>query len=115
MQVRPVSETRICGDLVYTAGQIGVDGDGTVPPEFGRQVELAIESLASRLEEAGASLDSVVKVTNFVVNRQDVAEMNEIYGRYFSEPYPARSTIVCGLVAPEYLFEIEAVARRADA
>lgn len=115
MQVRPVSETRICGDLVFTAGQIGIDGDGNIPPEFGRQVELAIEALASRLEDAGASLQSVVKVTNFVVNRSDVAEMNEIYGRYFSDPYPARSTIVCGLVAPEYLFEMEAVAQRLGA
>jgi 2-iminobutanoate/2-iminopropanoate deaminase len=112
MATLPISQTRICGDLVFTSGQIGFDTDGSVPAEFGRQVELAIESLRTQLEEAGATLASVAKVTNFVVRRDDVAEMNEIYARYFEAPFPARSTIVTDLVAPEFLFEIEAVAVR---
>jgi 2-iminobutanoate/2-iminopropanoate deaminase len=112
MSPRPVSPTRTYGDLVFTAGQIGFESDGSVPSAFGRQAELAIGALKNELELAGASLESVLKVTNFIVRVEDVAEMNEIYRRYFSEPWPTRSTIVTGLVSPEYLFEIEAVAHR---
>jgi 2-iminobutanoate/2-iminopropanoate deaminase len=115
MSTLPISQTRVCGDLVFTSGQIGFDADDGVPAEFGRQVELAIEALRIQLEAAGASLESVLKVTNFVVNRDDVAEMNEIYASYFSAPYPTRSTVIVDLVAPEFLFEIEAVAERRDA
>lgn len=115
MSTLPISQTRSAGELIFTSGQIGFDADGRVPPEFGRQVELAIESLRTQLEAAGASLATVLKVTNFVVNRDDVAEMNEIYARYFEEPYPTRSTIVTDLVAEEFLFEIEAVAHRTGA
>lgn len=112
MAIPPISQTRTVGELVFTSGQIGFDADGTVPADFARQAELAIESLRLQLEEAGASLATVVKVTNFVVRREDIATMNEIYSRYFEEPYPARSTILTDLVAPEFLFEIEAVAVR---
>ncbi len=115
MSSLPISQTRSAGELVFTSGQIGFDADGTVPAEFGRQVELAIESLRTQLEAAGASLASVLKVTNFVVDRADVPEMNEIYARYFEAPFPARSTIVTDLVAEEFLFEIEAVAHRVEA
>lgn len=106
----PISQTRRVGELIFTSGQIGFEEDGSVPAEFGRQVELAIESLRAELETVGASLATVVKVTNFVVRLDDVEEMNAIYGRYFEEPFPARSTVVTDLVSPEFLFEIEAVA-----
>ncbi|HET7119729.1 MAG TPA: RidA family protein [Solirubrobacterales bacterium] len=115
MSTLPIAQTRVCGNLVFTAGQLGFDADGSVPPEFGRQVELAIEALRTQLEAAGASLESVLKVTNFLVNRSDFAEMNEIYARYFSEPFPTRSTLLVGLAGEEFLFEIEAVAERTGA
>lgn len=112
MSPLPLSQTRSAGELIFTSGQIGFDADGRVPAEFDRQAELAIEALRTQLEEAGASLRSVLKVTVFVVNRDDVPRMNEIYARYFEVPYPTRSTIVTELVSPEFLFEIEAVAYR---
>lgn len=111
----PLSQHRSHGDLVFTSGQLGFEPDGTVSPDFGRQTELAMESLKSRLESAGSSLECVLKATVFITRRGDFAAMNEIYGRFFAEPWPARSTIVTELVLPELLFEIEVVAHRADA
>jgi 2-iminobutanoate/2-iminopropanoate deaminase len=109
----PYSPTRTANDLIFVSGQIGFDDDGNLPEEFGRQMELAVKGLKERLEEEGASLASVVKVTNFIVDRRDFAEMNEIHGRLFPQPYPTRSTIVTDLVEPEFRFEIEAIAVRA--
>jgi enamine deaminase RidA (YjgF/YER057c/UK114 family) len=110
----PISQTRVHGDLVFTAGQVGSAADGSVPAEFGAQAELALESLARRLEEAGASIASVLKSNVFVVRAEDIAAMNEIYARHFSAPWPVRSTIVTALARPELLFEIEVVAARVE-
>lgn len=111
----PLSQHRNHGDLIFTAGQIGLEPDGSVADGFGRQMQLAMESLTARLEEAGGSLASVLKVTIFLVDRGDFAEMNEIYARYFDDPFPARSTIITELALPGLLFEIEVVAERAGA
>ena len=52
----------------------------------------------------------MVKTTCFVTRREDFARLDPIYRSYFPEPPPARTTVVCELVRPEFLFEIEAVA-----
>ncbi len=110
----PLSQHRSHGDLIFTAGQLGLEPDGTIAPDFGRQMTLAMDSLKARLEAAGSSLAHVLKITVFIVDREDFAEMNEIYSRYFAEPFPARTTLVTELALPGLLFEIEAVAERAD-
>lgn len=110
MSLIPLSQHRLYNDLVFTSGQIGVNSDGISPPEFRSQMELAMTCLQNQLESAGASLESVLKVTNFIVERDHFAEMNEIYAKYFSEPYPARTTIVTELARADLLFEVEAIA-----
>lgn len=112
MSELPISQYRLHGDLVFSAGQVGSDADGSVPPDFGAQAELALGSLRRCLEGAGASMASVLKSNVFVVRAEDIAEMNAIYARHFSPPWPARSTIVTALARPELLFEIEVVAER---
>lgn len=106
----PLSPSRTAADLVFTSGQIGVEPDGTVPADFHRQAELALQALRDVLAEAGASLGDVVKTTVFVTDAADVAAMNEVYTAHFGPPLPARSTIVTELALPGLLFEIEAVA-----
>lgn len=108
----PLSHHRSHDGWVFTSGQIGRDVDGITPDEFGAQVQVALESLRRNLEAAGASLETVVKTTVFLTRQDDFAEMNEIYAKYFSQPWPARSTVVAGMVRPELLFEIEAIAHR---
>src|SRR5262245_30258092 len=108
----PLSHHRSYGEWVFTSGQIGRDPEGSIPPDFGAQMRVAFESLRTNLEAAGAALDTVVKTTVFLTRHKDFAEMNDIYNEYFSEPWPARSTLVAGMVRSELLFEIEAIAHR---
>lgn len=112
MTTIPLSHHRSHDEWVFTSGQIGRDTDGIIPDEFGAQMRVAIESLRRNLEEAGASLDTVIKTTVFLTRQEDFAAMNEIYAQYFTHPWPARSTVVAGMVRPELLFEIEAIAHR---
>lgn len=112
MSAIPLSHHRTHDRWIFTSGQIGRDAQGHIPSEFAAQAIIAIENLRDRLEDAGTSLTSVVKTTVFLTRHSDFAEMNEIYASYFAPPYPARSTIVAGMVRPELLFEIEAIAVR---
>ena len=110
----PYSPVVVSGDMVYTAGQVAYDETGTlVEGGTEEQTRRVLENLRTCLEAAGCTLDDVIKVTAFLVDLGQVAAYNEIYGEFFSEPYPARSTVQAGL-APGVLVEIEAVARRAS-
>lgn len=107
---RPLSPARTHAGVVYTSGQVGIAPDGGVPKDFAGQFGVAIGNLRGVLADAGASLESVLKTTVFLVDRSHTDEMNRLYAEAFPEPRPARSTIVTQLVRPDLLFEIEAVA-----
>jgi 2-iminobutanoate/2-iminopropanoate deaminase len=112
LSTSPLSAGVIIGDVVHTSGQVGRQPDsGVVPAGFEAQMREALANLDRVLEAAGSSLQRVVKTTVFLARRDDFAAMNEIYAAHFTEPYPARSTIVCALAGAELLFEIEAVAQ----
>ncbi|MBF0817174.1 RidA family protein [Microbacterium paludicola] len=101
----------VVGDLVYTAGQVGIDPTtGATPDDFAAEVELALEALESVLADAGSDLSSIVKASCFVTDISLVPVFNEVYRARIPEPRPARSTIEARLVPP-YRFEIEVVAR----
>jgi 2-iminobutanoate/2-iminopropanoate deaminase len=105
------SQAMRAGDRVWTAGAVGTEpGAGTVAEGFDAQVYRAIENVRATLRAAGSDLKHVVKTTCFVTRREDFARLDPIYREYFPAPPPARTTIVCGLVREEFLFEIEAVA-----
>jgi 2-iminobutanoate/2-iminopropanoate deaminase len=105
------SQAMRAGDRVWTAGAVGTEpGTGAVADGFDAQVHRAIENVAAALRAAGSDLRHVVKTTCFVTRREDFARIDPIYRDYFPAPPPARTTIVCGLVREEFLFEIEAVA-----
>src|SRR4051812_26086821 len=99
------------GDHVWTAGHVGVDAaTDTVPDGLEAQIRCAIENVKATLEAAGTDLAHVIKTTCFVTRREDFLRLDPIYTSYFGDPPPARTTVVCDLVRPEFLFEIEAVA-----
>ncbi len=108
----PYSPVVISGDHVFTAGQVAFDESGTpVPGGTGPQTQRALENVRACLEAAGCSLDDVVKVNAYLADLADFEAYNEVYRGFFSEPYPARTTVQAGLPAGLFV-EIEAVARR---
>ena len=108
----PYSSVVVSGDLVYTAGQVGQDANGTTAPGgFEAQCRQALENLRACLKAAGCELSDVIKVNGYLADLANFEAYNEIYREYFTEPFPARTTVGAALAA-DLLVEIEAVARR---
>lgn len=110
--VGPYSQAIRMGNLLFTSGQIPLDPrQGTVVGQDIRgQATQVLENLKHLLEDAGVSLTAVLKTTMFLADMNDFAIANEVYGHYFKEPYPARSTIQVARLPKAVLVEIEAIA-----
>ncbi len=110
--IGPYSQAVKTGSYVFTAGQIPLD------PATGKLVDGAIEAQTERvmqnlqavLAAAGSALDRVIKTTCFLVNLDDFAKFNEVYGRYFGDAKPARSTVQVAKLPAGALVEVECVA-----
>lgn len=110
--VGPYSQGVRVGELIYTAGQIAL------VPETGKLIEGGIaeqtrqvmQNLARVLEAAGSSLAKVIKTTIFVTNLADFATINQVYGSFFADNPPARSTVQVAALPLGAQVEIEAVA-----
>ena len=81
-----------------------------VAGDVGKQTHRVCKNIAAILERAGTSLDEVVKTTVYLADMSDFAEMNEVYGQYFKNPAPARSTIQAARLPRDARVEIEAIA-----
>jgi 2-iminobutanoate/2-iminopropanoate deaminase len=113
-QGAPYSQAIVLGDLVFAAGQIGIDpatGE-VVEGAIGEQTERVMQNLRAVLEAAGSGLDRLVKTTIFLVDFGDFAAMNEVYARHVAEPYPARATVQIAALPSGALVEIEAIGHR---
>jgi len=111
--IGPYSQAvRFSGSLVYTAGQIPIDpaSGQVVGTTMAEQTEQVLRNLSAVLTAAGASPATAVKVTVFLKNMADFAEMNEVYGRYFSQAPPARSAVEVARLPKDVLVEIECLA-----
>jgi 2-iminobutanoate/2-iminopropanoate deaminase len=109
----PLSPAIVTDTFVFSSGQVGTDANGVVAEDVGAQTIQTLENLRAVLEAAGVGLDRVVKTTVFLTHVEDMAAMNAEYARFFSEPLPARSTVVIsGLARTEMRVEIDAVAVR---
>ena len=110
------------GDFVFVSGTssrrpdntfAGAEADemGTVTLDIRAQTRAVIENVADILKEAGATLHDLVQVTAYLVNMNDFGGYNEVYGEFFNETGPARTTVaVHQLPHPHILIEIQAVA-----
>ncbi|HEX2190453.1 MAG TPA: RidA family protein [Longimicrobiaceae bacterium] len=110
--IGPYSQAIVHGGLVFTAGQIPLDPGSMqmVDGDVAAQTEQVMKNLSAVLEAAGASLRSVVKTTVFLADMSDFAAMNEVYGRWFGEHAPARSTVQAARLPRDAKVEIECVA-----
>ncbi|HEX7117368.1 MAG TPA: RidA family protein [Longimicrobiales bacterium] len=110
--IGPYSQAIVAGNLVFTAGQVPFDPETMqiVEGDVAVQTERVMENIKAVLEAAGASLSSVVKTTVFLKDMNDFAAMNEVYGRYFGDHKPARSTVEVARLPKDVRVEIETVA-----
>ena len=110
--VGPYSQAIAAGPWLFTAGQIPLDPQTgiLVDGDITRQTEQVLKNLKAVLAARGLSFSNVVKATVFMVDLAQFAEMNAVYATYFSEPYPARSTIQVSALPKGALVEIELVA-----
>lgn len=110
--IGPYSQAVIVNGFVFVAGQIGlVPGNRKmITGGVEAQAKQALDNLTAILEEAGTSLDNVVKVTIFLKDLDHFQQVNEVYAKYFTADQPARSTVQVSRLPATADVEIEAIA-----
>ncbi len=111
-QGAPYSQAISAAGLVFVSGQLALRPDHAeiVGETIGEQTEQVFANLRAILEEAGSSLDRMVKTTVFLTDLGDFAEMNEVYARHVGDRPPARATIEVSALPSGAKVEIEAIA-----
>ena len=109
--VGPYNHAVRTGDLLFCAGQIPIDKDGTlVIGDIKVQTDRVLQNVKTILEDQGLNFGNVVKSTVFLTNLADFAGMNEVYAKYFTDNFPARSTIQVAALPKAAIVEIEVIA-----
>lgn len=109
--IGPYSQGVIVGDFVYTSGQIPLNPvTGELVTDIKLATKQSMENIKAILEEAGASLNNVVKTSIFLKDLNDFEAVNEVYGTYFIENKPARSCVQVAKLPKDAVIEIEAIA-----
>ncbi len=110
--IGPYSQAVKVGSFVHTAGQIAIDPETSqmVEGDITVQAEQVMQNLQAVLKAAGTGLGNVVKTTIFLRYMKDFGAVNGVYGKFFGEGKPARSTVAVSALPLQALVEIEAVA-----
>jgi 2-iminobutanoate/2-iminopropanoate deaminase len=111
-QGAPYSQGIVHGDLVFVAGQVGLDPETNqvVGGGIEAQTEQVMKNVSAVLEAAGSSLENVLKTSIFLVDFGDFPAMNEVYARFVGPDFPARATVQIAGLPMGALVEIEVVA-----
>lgn len=112
--IGPYSQAIEANGFVYASGQLPINPITGQFPDGGvrEQTRQSILNAQAILEEAGLSLDNVVKTTVFLADMNDFAAMNEVYASYFKAPFPARSAVAVKTLPKGAMVEIECIAAR---
>lgn len=109
--IGPYSQGIIAGDFLFVSGSIGINPEtGDVIEGIENQTTQVMENLRVILQEANTNFSKVAKFTIYLQSMNDFATVNEIYGRYLKEPYPARVTVEVSRLPKDVLVEIDAIA-----
>jgi 2-iminobutanoate/2-iminopropanoate deaminase len=109
--IGPYSQAVVANGMVFTSGQIALTPEGVMlENDVVVQTKQVLKNLSAVLEEAGSSLDAVIKTTIFLDSMDDFAVVNEIYAEAFGAHKPARSTVAVKTLPKNALVEIDAVA-----
>lgn len=112
--IGPYSQAIEVNGFLFTSGVIPIDpatGE-LVTGGIDKQAEQAIGNLAALIKEAGADINNTIKTTVFIKDMNDFAKVNEIYAKYFTENYPARSCVEVARLPKDVLIEIEAIVEK---
>jgi 2-iminobutanoate/2-iminopropanoate deaminase len=112
--VGPYSQAVLIGDTLYCSGQIPLDPESgeVVSGGVREQAERVFLNLGAVLRASGMEFSNVVKATIFTTDLSKFGELNEVYASFFSEPYPARSTVQVSALPRGVQVEVEVVAIR---
>jgi len=111
--VGPYSQAVMKNNMVYVSGTLGIDtATGQLPESFTEQARNVLNHVKAVLEGASMNMSHVVKVSIFLADMNDFAELNEIYKTYFIEPYPARETVQVARLPKDARVEISVIAAR---
>jgi 2-iminobutanoate/2-iminopropanoate deaminase len=110
--IGPYSQAIRAAGLVFTSGQVAIDPatQQVIAGDIAAQTERVLKNLSALLQTAGTSLDKAVRCTVFLKNMGDFAAMNEVYGRYFGQAPPARTTVEASRLPKDVLVEIDVIA-----
>ena len=109
----PYSQAIVVGNTLYVSGQIPLNpATGELVKEIGAAAQQVLENLQAILTEAGYSMADVVKTVVYLADIDNFAKVNEIYAKYFREPYPARSCVAVKDLPKGALLEIECIAAK---
>lgn len=110
--IGPYSQAVVHNGMAYLSGQIPLDPatGQLIDGDIAAQTARVLDNLKAVLEACGSSLDRVVKTTVFIKDMGEFAKMNEVYGKYFTESPPARSTVEAARLPRDVRVEIDAIA-----
>lgn len=109
--IGPYSQAIEVNNMVYTSGVIPVNpATGEIPDGVEAQAEQVFKNMTALLEASGTSMEQVVKTTVFIKEMNDFGKINEIYAKYFTGTFPARSCVEVARLPKDVLLEVEAIA-----
>jgi 2-iminobutanoate/2-iminopropanoate deaminase len=109
--IGPYSQAIKVGNMVYTSGQIPLTPEGElIKGDIHEQTRQILVNLQNVLEEAGSSLQHIVKTTIYLTDMDDFLAVNTVYGEFFAGSFPARSTVAVKTLPKNVDIEIDAVA-----
>ena len=110
--IGPYSPAIRTGRLLFVSGQVPIDpATGTlIAGDIAAQTRRALDNVGALLNAAGFTFADVVRTTVFLADMNDFAAMNEVYGAYLSEPYPARATVQVARLPKDARVEIDVIA-----
>jgi len=110
--IGPYNQGIVAAGFLFTSGQLPIHPQtGEIPETIEEQTMLVLENLKAIINEAGSSLDNVVKCTVYLQDMNDFSTMNKIYASYFNENPPARVCVEVSKMAKNALVEIDAIVK----
>lgn len=110
--IGPYSQAIEINNMIFTSGIIPINpANGTlVDGSIEEQTKQVFDNMNGLLEDAGSSLDKIIKTTVFIKNMDDFSRVNEVYASYFTGDFPARSCVEVARLPKDVLIEVEAIA-----